>query len=371
MSLTHYFPLSFSCASCDCDSAGTVGGAECDVTTGECNCKQFVTGETCNMCESGYQRLDAANPFGCSAGIKNSSQSFIACYEGAYSVLFLFHLAPDEQGPPTASLLLSTVIELTWQLPEVPNGVILGYQLYRNGSNIANITETMYNDTGLTPNSYYSYFIVSYNVISSTTSAQTVFKTLEGVPTGLSPPTYRVLNSTAVDASWMEPAASHGTVSNYNLLLVQTDEDEEVFRGFAFSYIVTNLRPFTTYSFIVQACTSGGCGSSNSSQVRTEQAPPTSQPAPNISSLSDTELLLQWDAPTEPNGIIIRYEVFQREAPFQGNGMLIQTVDGSTHSLVVDGLQPFTIYQFRVESHTQPGGTPSEWSEGRTGEAGK
>ena len=231
--------------------------------------------------------------------------------------------------------------------------------------------DTTFIDEGLTPNTYYSYFIESYNVISSTVSAQVVFKTLEGMPTGLSPPTYSVLNATAVEVSWIEPSVSHGTVSTYVLLLIQMDvENEEVFRGIAFTYVVTNLRPYTTYSFIIQACTTGGCGSSNSSQVRTAQAPPTSQPAPNISTISDTELFLQWDAPTEPNGVIIKYDVFQREEPFEGDGMLIESVDGSTFSLVVMRLQPFTSYEFRVESHTEPGGTASEWSKGITGESG-
>lgn len=281
-------------------------------------------------------------------------------------MLCLFQLAPDEQGPPAASFISSTSIELTWFPPESPNGVIVGYRLYRNGSNIANTIATIYNDTGLTPNTYYSYSIESYNIISSTTSTQGVFRTLEAMPTGLSPPTYGDPNSTAVNVSWTEPAISHGTISHYILLL----DGEEVFRGLALSYVVTELRPYTNYSFVIQACTSGGCGSSESSRVQTAQAPPTSQPAPTISVRSDSQLHIQWDAPTEPNGIIIQYDVFQREAPFQGVGVLIGTVDGSTFSLIAEGLQPFTIYQFSVESYTEAGGTPSEWSEGRTGEAG-
>ena len=285
-----------------------------------------------------------------------------------------FSLAPDEQGPPTATPISSTVIQLTWLPPEAPNGVILGFRLFRNGSNIADVTSMAYNDTDLTPDTYYAYYIESYNIISSTTSTEIVSRTLEGIPTGLGPPTYQVLNSTAVEAYWMEPTVSHGTISDYRLVLVQAGgvdiDDEEVFQGFAFSYIVTNLRPFTVYSFIVQACTTGGCGSSNSSETQTAQAPPTFQPAPRVITLSDTQLSLQWDAPAEPNGIVISYSVFQREAPFEGDGSFVMSVNPSTLSLVVDGLQPFTTYQFRIESHTEPGGTSSEWSEGTTGEAG-
>ena len=281
--------------------------------------------------------------------------------------------APDEQGPPTAALIASTYIELTWSPPEVPNGIIDGYRLYQNGSNIANTTEPAYNDTDLTPNNYYGYYLESFNVIDSTVSSEVVFQTLEGIPTGIRAPTYIVLNSTSVNVMWAEPTVAHGTISHYVLLLApQTEgsEYQEVFRGSAFSHVVTNLRPFTTYSFIVQACTTGGCGSSPSSSVQTAQAPPASQPPPSVITLSDTELLLQWEEPEEPNGIILSYTVFQRELPFEGVGLQITAVENTARSLVVTELQPFTRYQFRVESHTEPGGTLSEWSEGRTGEAG-
>ena len=55
----------YSCQACDCERSGTV---ECDVTTGVCNCKIFVSGDTCNVCRPGFQLLDADNPFGCTAG---------------------------------------------------------------------------------------------------------------------------------------------------------------------------------------------------------------------------------------------------------------------------------------------------------------
>ena len=228
----------------------------------------------------------------------------------------------------------------------------------------------MYNDTGLTPNTYYSYRLESYNVIDSTTSSEVVFQTLEGVPTGISAPTYTVLNATSVAVMWTEPTVAHGTISHYVLLLSDDGAYEEVFRGNAFTYIVTNLRPYTVYSFIIQACTTGGCGRSPSSQVRTAQAPPTSQPAPDVTALGDTELLIQWEAPAEPNGVILEYRIFQRGTPFEGDGEQIATVNETTQSYVVDELEPFTRYQFRVESYTEAGGTSSAWSDGTTGEAG-
>ena len=58
-----------SCQNCQCNSSGSLDSV-CNVTNGECHCKSFVTGMNCDTCLSGYQLLQADNPFGCSKGIK-------------------------------------------------------------------------------------------------------------------------------------------------------------------------------------------------------------------------------------------------------------------------------------------------------------
>eukprot|EP00731_Ephydatia_muelleri_P014062 Em0007g1372a len=50
---------------------------------------------------------------------------------------------------------------------------------------------------------------------------------------------------------------------------------------------------------LVQACTSGGCGQSNSSSLETLQAMPTSQAAPNVTALNAVTAL------SNPNGLLI------------------------------------------------------------------
>lgn len=66
-----------SCEPCNCNSSGTENDAECDVITGLCNCKMFVSGDTCNTCDLGYQQFDTLNPFGCSAGMHSLSNMYI------------------------------------------------------------------------------------------------------------------------------------------------------------------------------------------------------------------------------------------------------------------------------------------------------
>ena len=69
-SLPMYLPLSVSithsCQSCGCNLAGS-RSTLCNDVTGECVCKQYVTGLSCDQCRPGFQFLQASNPFGCSA----------------------------------------------------------------------------------------------------------------------------------------------------------------------------------------------------------------------------------------------------------------------------------------------------------------
>jgi len=49
----------------------------------------------------------------------------------------LAHSAPSDQAPPVYVTVNSSAIHLSWSAPDQPNGVIVQYQLYRNGSLVA------------------------------------------------------------------------------------------------------------------------------------------------------------------------------------------------------------------------------------------
>ncbi|ESO12687.1 hypothetical protein HELRODRAFT_62664, partial [Helobdella robusta] len=62
-----------ACIHCDCDPRGSevlggcesTGDAELGIEAGRCNCKKFVTGHRCDTCLPGYWNLDERNPHGC------------------------------------------------------------------------------------------------------------------------------------------------------------------------------------------------------------------------------------------------------------------------------------------------------------------
>ena len=57
-----------SCSPCGCNTAGSQN-QYCNSFTGDCRCKDFVTGSKCDRCIQGTSNLEASNPFGCSKGI--------------------------------------------------------------------------------------------------------------------------------------------------------------------------------------------------------------------------------------------------------------------------------------------------------------
>jgi len=48
-------------------------------------------------------------------------------------------IAPSQQPPPEYEPINSTTLRLYWDRPDYPNGVIIRYQLYRDGRKIATV----------------------------------------------------------------------------------------------------------------------------------------------------------------------------------------------------------------------------------------
>lgn len=352
-----------SCSSCGCDEAGAVEGSLCNQTTGTCSCKLYVTGASCDQCLEGFLNLEASNPFGCSASkSRHTPRTFFLKFE------FLFITAPDELAPPTLVPSASS-IELTWVPPEAPNGFIQGYNVFRDNTSIATVTGLTYTSTGLLPDTAYSFFLEAFNSAGVTRSAVVTGRTIEGVPSGLAPPMLTPISADSIRAMWIPPTTPNGVIVRYELVRMTSELNVTVFTDLALTATASGLLPFTEYSFLVRACTITGCGMSESAQARTLEAPPTSQMRPNVSTLTSSSLLVEWVEPEEPNGIVTLYEVRQRSAPFQGDGMFLGNI--SSLAFTVSDLQPFTTYEFSVVAYTGGGGAQSEWSAGITAESGE
>jgi len=64
--------------------------------------------------------------------------------------------------------------------------------------------------------------------------------------------------------------------------------------------------------------------------------------------VTSTSVTVVWDPPAEPNGVLLRYIIYQ-------NGTEIQRVMGNVTSYVASGLQPFSVYVFKLGVCTEVG----------------
>ena len=75
--------------------------------------------------------------------------------------------------------------------------------------------------------------------------------------------------------------------------------------------------------------------------------------APNVTVLSSTSVHVTWMPPALPNGILLGYQLHQREATLSSVERVIYEGNGlNTHVL---GLSPYTEYEFRVSANTSVG----------------
>ena len=296
----------------------------------------------------------------------------VGCSVGPTSNILTLEYIPSGQPAPSVSVTSSKSTSVTWQLPSTPNGIIISYDVIRNGSVVLftnNTQERSFADTNLRPAKVYVYSIRAYTSIgSSDASPGTLITTSPDAPELLDTPTLTPLTSTSLKAEWSPPQIPNGDIIRYDLLFDNT----VVFSGLQFEYTVTLLQPFTMYSVIIRACTTT-CTDSQVSTVVTNPDTPMGQPIPMLTALQGPSVLIQWEAPDKPNGIISEYKIFRREL-FNVNGQTTFS-DETLVAIEINELFTFdntsflklyTDYQYKVVAINTIGQAVSEWGDVRT-----
>eukprot|EP00731_Ephydatia_muelleri_P014707 Em0008g427a len=122
----------------------------------------------------------------------------------------------------------------------------------------ANLQATV---TGLSPATLYFFSLVAYNAGGSTQSNASSVTTIESSPDGVPFPNVTI-NATAPAIVWSTPLVPSGIVTGY--VVLQTNIPS------GFSYVSTDLQPFTAHSCSILACT------------HEEDSPPGGPPDPEL-----------------------------------------------------------------------------------------
>ncbi|XP_075894107.1 phosphatidylinositol phosphatase PTPRQ isoform X3 [Nelusetta ayraudi] len=117
------------------------------------------------------------------------------------------------------------------------------------------------------------------------------------------------------------------------------------------SYLVSDLRPFTDYTFRVTASTIVGEGPAADIAEKTREQVPSSVLDVSYQNVSSTSIHVSWIPPLNPNGRITHYTVYGLKLD---SNQALKWMTNST-SLLIEDLDKYTGYKLRVAASTTVG----------------
>ncbi|KAH0622699.1 hypothetical protein JD844_025228 [Phrynosoma platyrhinos] len=306
--------------------------------------------------------LAACTFVGCTSSQASSSRTLQAPPQGVWS-------------QPRHIIVSSTIVELYWDEPEEPNGIVSVYQLFRNGEKIFNGSERNLNftDSGLQSNSRYAYQLEASTWGGSNTSDKYIIQTPLTTPEEIPIP----YNVTTIDAysifvAWDPPGSLKTNVPlKYNVLL-NAGSTSSLAKpvGQPTFALLDGLDPYTQYEIRIQACQDVGCGVGKWISAVTDEAPPQDLSPPIITATGSASIEVKWSPPKKPNGRIKNYFVDRRPVGTQKKLLVFIWSEGALEFVdATDVLQPFTAYEYHVRAQNSKGSVDSLWSSTQTLEA--
>ncbi|XP_068563891.1 protein tyrosine phosphatase receptor type Fa isoform X9 [Cebidichthys violaceus] len=273
-----------------------------------------------------------------------------------------------------ADALNSTALRVTWKPPMFlkQHGQIRGYQLVysrlENGEphgqpaimdvSLPDAQEAIV--TGLLPETTYSVTVAAYTTKGDGARSKAKVVTTTGAVPGK--PTMMIsttIGNTAL-IQWQPPKEMVGEHVGYQLQYKRAEEEAFTIKDFRKAddhFTVTGLHKGATYIFKLCGKNRAGNGEEYVKEISTPEDVPSSYPQ-NLSvvGLTATSTNLAWEPPplAERNGKIVKYAVVYRDINSQHNN----TNSTTETQMTVQGLQPDTTYDIRVQAFTSKGGGP-------------
>ncbi|XP_033507482.1 receptor-type tyrosine-protein phosphatase delta isoform X36 [Epinephelus lanceolatus] len=272
-----------------------------------------------------------------------------------------------EQAPSTAPrqvrghMLSTTTAVIHWDEPEEANGQIMGYRVYYTmdstqhvnlwekqivrGSNFVTIQ-------GLIPNKTYYIKVLAYTSVGDgplSPDLQIIAKT--GVPSQPTDFKGEAKSETSILLSWIAPAQTgqENQITGYDLIYRKRDDKEEKRISFepTTTYLLKDLKPFTTYTFRLAARSKHGVGA-YTNEISAETPQTLFAKNFHVRAAMKTSVLLTWEIPDT-------YNPAQPFTILYDNGQSVE-VDGKLTQKLITGLQPETQYSFLLTNRGNSAG---------------
>uniref|UniRef100_A0A3B4UGK1 Protein tyrosine phosphatase receptor type Q n=1 Tax=Seriola dumerili TaxID=41447 RepID=A0A3B4UGK1_SERDU len=308
-----------------------------------------------------------------------------------------------EDSPQNFSVLnmTSRSISVSWNSPNIITGKFT-YMLYLYGPTgylYENSTGDMrFAFTGLTPYTTYTVAVRAKAAGEVGPAAQEDVLTPAEAPSAVQNLMAIAEDSVSIRVTWKSPAQPNGLITQYRLQVLVADTllqditltaevvtqvgvrelaykscvymwscvsiyvciratgvtvKEEVMDVMSeeLSYLVSDLNPFTEYTFRVTASTTVGEGPATDISEKTREQVPSSVLEVSYQNISSTSILVSWVPPLNPNGRITHYTVYGLKLH---SNQALKWVTNTTSILITD-LDKYTGYKLRVAASTAVG----------------
>ncbi|XP_048039172.1 receptor-type tyrosine-protein phosphatase delta isoform X31 [Megalobrama amblycephala] len=273
-----------------------------------------------------------------------------------------------EQAPSTAPrqvrgrMLSATTAIIHWDEPEEANGQITGYRVYYTTDPSQHVnqwekqivrTSNFLTIPSLTPNKTYYIKVLAFTSVGDgplSSDLQIIAKT--GVPSQPTDFKGEAKSETSILLSWNPPTQTgqDNQIIGYELLYKKGDDKEEKRVSFepTTTYLLKDLKPFTTYTFQLAARSKHGIGAyTNEISAETPQTPVFAKNF-HVRAAMKTSVLLTWEIPEN-------YNPAQPFTILYDNGQSVE-VDGKLTQKLITNLQPETQYSFLLTNRGNSAG---------------
>uniref|UniRef100_A0A669EIV3 Receptor-type tyrosine-protein phosphatase delta n=1 Tax=Oreochromis niloticus TaxID=8128 RepID=A0A669EIV3_ORENI len=280
-------------------------------------------------------------------------------------------------SPPRQVRMIATTAMIHWDEPEEPNGQVVGYRVYYTSDSSLPVNQwekqmvrgsSFITIQDLTPNKTYYIRVLAFTSVGDgplSQDLQIIAKT--GVPSQPLDFKGEAKSETSILLSWVAPTTQGGPdnqITGYELVYRRADDTEEKKVSFepATSYLLKNLKPFSTYTFQLAAKSKNGIGAyTNEVSIDTPQTLPSAPPQDiKCTSPSSTSVLVSWAPPPVEfqNGIITGYSI--QYATTEGNktSKRIDGISPESSPYLLENLEKWTEYGITVRAQTEAGDGP-------------
>ncbi|KAG8137923.1 hypothetical protein E2320_003863, partial [Naja naja] len=291
--------------------------------------------------------------------------------------IFIRTLEDEPSSPPQnveALAVTASEVNLRWLPPEMPNGIITHYEIISDNGSILitkNATTTHLILNELKPYTLYNISVRAFtrlghgNQSSDPLSVRTAETAPDFPPQNI---TYRNMSSSAIELSYFPPSVPNGIIKTYTIYLRRINESEvRVINTTHLSLMITGLKKYTKYLVEVSSSTIKGEGPCSAPlDIITDEDAPSSPPRLlTVKQLSDAIVVLSWQPPLQPNGIILYYTVYIWD-------IMSRNINASELSLELTDLEYNKKYSVYVTASTRfgDGNIKSDMTSFRTSEGG-